>query len=207
MQTRTITPPTTQPISVENFKNFINLDHDEDDQKILELIQGVTKEAERYTGRNFMNRVVEQTVENIGITYDDDAWFEQEDIGIEVVRIQPFIVLSQTPFVSIESIEYYTSTSETANVWDSGEYVVRSARDFAKIQPVRNGRWPEGLRNQDAMRIRYTTGFGDNPNDVPEDIRNAIKMQVKHEYLEEAGSRSVRAYEIFKANQVYTGIL
>jgi uncharacterized phiE125 gp8 family phage protein len=93
------------------------------------------------------------------------------------------IAIPLPPCQSIDAITYVDPDGATQTL-DAGAYQVfgLGSADGAKVRPAHGTSWP-AIRNQpDAVAITFTAGFGDNPGDIPEPIRTAIKMRVGHLY-------------------------
>lgn len=79
------------------------------------------------------------------------------------------IQLPRTPLQAIESVTWRDKAGDAQTMID---YVVGLAA--GTIEPLH--RWPVAGDFPDAGVIEFTAGYGDEPEDVPEPIRTAIKM-------------------------------
>lgn len=62
MFTRVIEPPALEPVTLEEAKNFLRVDVNDDDSLIEMLIKAARKKAENYTGRAFITQTIEYGV-------------------------------------------------------------------------------------------------------------------------------------------------
>ena len=192
MRTEVLTPPTKTPVDSTAVKAHLGLKGDNDNALIETFIATATDYIEQKTSLDIMQRTRRTTLDRIqqhwpdfppGITY-----------GPEPHVAQAYIQLGARPLISVESIEYNTVVgSDTWTPWDAANWrtVDRGRADFSRIYPVRS--WPENLRDGNALRIDYTTGFGDNPNDVPQSLRSAVTLLAAHFYTDREGAMSVPA--------------
>lgn len=144
----------TEPITAADAKTHLQIEHTADDSYITLLITAARTRLERWLGRALM----EQT-----ITLDLDAW-----------EAQGPIVLPRAPFSSLTSFVYYDSDGNSTAV-DSTTYYV-SGDDPASVVP-QNGGWLI-KRGYKSHRIVYVAGYGDEATNVPEDLRQALRVMV-----------------------------
>jgi len=87
---------------------------------------------------------------------------------------------------SVTSIQYVDSAGST-QTWASSEYVVDSDWEPGRISPAFDKVWPTVREWGLPVTITYVVGYGDDPGDVPEEIRTAIKILAAeiHENREE----------------------
>ena len=157
------TAPATDPVTLAEVKAHIRVDHTDEDARIGDFIRAATQ---RFDGRDG----------SLGCCLITQTWelvldaFPRREIGLDLWPIQS--VLS----VSYDDPEGVAQTVAPAN------YVVDKASRPGWIVPVKGFSWPATLDAINVVRIRFRAGFGDNPGDVPEPIRTAIKMRVGHLY-------------------------
>ncbi len=158
-----VTPPASEPITLTEAKTHCRVDISTDDTYITSLIQVAREHIEDLIGR----RIVAQTWD---LTLDQFPW--------------PFymIRLPYGPISSITSVSY-VDVNGTTQTWASSNYSLDSASfeprlyvSYANIYPVT--RW---IPN--AITIRYVAGY----TTVPEKLKHAVRMLVKHLYDDERG--------------------
>ncbi len=83
----------------------------------------------------------------------------------------------------VDTFEYRTEGGDFVEV-DESLYRVLDDRAPAEITLERDERWPDDLDTSqpDAVRITFTSGYGDNPEDVPAAIRQWMLYQVSQFY-------------------------
>lgn len=90
------------------------------------------------------------------------------------------IRLPLPPLQSVGSITY-TDLAGSEQTLSSALYHVVTG-DAPKIVPAWGETWPDTRDEPEAVTIRFTAGYGDNWNDVPEPIRQALTMMVRDAY-------------------------
>jgi uncharacterized phiE125 gp8 family phage protein len=90
------------------------------------------------------------------------------------------IKLPLPPLQVVNSIKYINSEGVLTTLAPSA-YRVLDLGDPARVEPTWGTSWPRTRGDSGAVSITYTAGFGD-PADVPERIRQYIRMEVGHFY-------------------------
>jgi uncharacterized phiE125 gp8 family phage protein len=90
------------------------------------------------------------------------------------------IKLPLPPLQTVDSIGY-VSLDGAAQTLSPSAYRVLDWSDPARVEPVYGTSWPATRGQADAVSITFTCGFGD-PADVPELIRNYIRLRVGQSY-------------------------
>lgn len=85
------------------------------------------------------------------------------------------LLLPRPPLQGVEAVTY-TDGAGTEQTLDPSAYVVDTASEPGRITPVST--WPAGTD----VRIRYTAGYGDNEDNVPQRYRQGIRLLVGHWY-------------------------
>lgn len=158
------TAPATDPVTLAEVKAHIRVDHADEDASIADMILAATH---RFDGRDG----------SLGLCLITQSW----TLTLDAFTAE--IAIPLPPCQSIDAITY-VDPGGVPQTLDAGAYQVfgLGSTDGAKVRPAYGTSWP-AIRNQpDAVAITFTAGFGDNPGDVPEPIRTAIKMRVGHLY-------------------------
>jgi uncharacterized phiE125 gp8 family phage protein len=90
------------------------------------------------------------------------------------------ITLPLPPLQTVDAIAYINSDGVVTTL-GSPAYRVLDWADPARITPVYGTSWPATPGEAGAVSITFTCGFGE-PADVPQLIRNYIRLQVGHYY-------------------------
>lgn len=153
------TPPAAEPLTLEDAKAHLRITHDADDDVINALIRAARAMCESDTGLALITR---------GYSLYLDAW---ED-GI--------ISLPRPPLVGVSGVNVYDAEGNAA-VFPAASYTVdtagRPGRVALTVAPPLPGRSLSGIE------IEFTAGFGDTPEDVPQNLREGMKRLVAYLYM------------------------
>jgi len=175
---RIITPPSIEPVSLEEVKLHTRISHDVEDDLLNNWIVSARKLAEDFQRRAF----IAQTLE---ISFDE---------------FPPMpIYLPHPPTIWVQSIKYYnylnavttlyedfynplTTTEEPGTEPDTNDnFLIDEDNEPGRICFAYGCSWPSVvLRDMNAVKIRYVAGYGDSAEDVPETVRNAIMLYCTH---------------------------
>jgi uncharacterized phiE125 gp8 family phage protein len=100
--------------------------------------------------------------------------------------------LNVPPVQSVETVEYLDPNG-AAKTLDAGKYRVRglNSRGPATVRPVEGETWPAIADDPEAITITFKAGYGDDPSDVPEPIRQAIRLLVADWYDKREASMAI----------------
>lgn len=93
-----------------------------------------------------------------------------------------FIKLPLPPVQSITSITYDHPSGSSIILPESEYLLIGAGSDHAFVSPARGTSWPSAAPGPDAVRVEFVTGYGDDPEDVPAQIRAAILEMVADRY-------------------------
>lgn len=130
------------PVSLEQAKEWLRVDHDEEDALIRGLIGTFTKRAENLTMRDFVQRTRK-------LYLDDWPWHNRHGVVIE---------LPHPPCVSVVSFEY-VDTDGVLQTLAADQYVVHEHLEPAIIIPEWEVTWPTIRQVPDAIQITYKSGY------------------------------------------------
>jgi len=150
-----VTPSSTRAVSVEEAKQWTGVPVDDDDIRILALIDAATSHIE-----DFIRGTINQTVYDYRLRGFDNS-----------------IYLPNPPLVSVASVKYI-------DVDGVEQTLATSVYDFdvnktpGEIRLAYDQSWPSLRDVENNVTIRYTAGY----TAVPEKIKLAILMLVDHWY-------------------------
>jgi len=149
----TITAPTAEPVTLEEMKEALRVDHTDDDSLIIGLMRAARMWAEAYLNKRIASQVVE-------LSYDR---FPSSEIYLGV-----------WPIISIDSVKYDDTASPVA------EQTLVANTDYYADKTTIGGRvksisgWPSVAVKPNAVRIRMTVGYV--KDDIPDIIKEGIKV-------------------------------
>lgn len=140
-----------EPVTLEEIKLHCRIDHDDEDEYLLALIQTVRQYCETFTGRAIPLQVVEYTL---------DDWPPQK-----------VLYLPKPPVTAILDFEYRLKDDLVYTSFTDFESDLNS--EPARLTP--DDVWPSGsLNSVNGVKIEYTAGY----TDTPEYIKAAIRLYV-----------------------------
>lgn len=147
-----IAAPAAEPVSVADVKAAARIDSDNTafDAALAMILPGLRRQAEARTGR----RLITQTVELVL-----DA-FPAAEIDLLLPGVQ-----------AITSVKYLDAIDGTEQTLAADQYTLDDASTPCRLAPAYDVEWPDTWDTTNAVRIRFTVGYGDAASDVPEDIR------------------------------------
>lgn len=147
--------PTSEPLSLIEAKQWLRIDHDDEDALVEALIQTARDQVEEYTARSLVNRVITLKLDRS-----------------EIAR--PAIWLPYGPVSTITSVTYYT-TDDVGTVESANDYYLAGDR------LVHEGAWT-WERDWAAVTIVYTAGYGAYGSAVPSGLTHALRMLLSDLY-------------------------
>ncbi len=157
-----IDPPESPVVSLEEAKAHLRVDHDDDNDYIESLVAVATVTIDGPTG--WLGRcLVEQTLEWRGPGF-----------GPCDGR------LPYPPVAEIESVKYDDGAGIEQTV-PGADYRLVGQPSQPRLVLGFGASWPSARCQEEAVRVRYTAGYGD-PEDVPAPIKHAILMMVSELY-------------------------
>lgn len=153
-----VTPPESEPVTLEQVKDFLLVDGTQDDNTLNLLIKTAREAAEQFMNRAIINQGYKLIIDQ----FNDRDYINlpkglvQEVTGITVYN------LNNTSYTVDPSI--YTIVSQD-----------RIALNYDQV-------WPLALRNRASVEINYTVGYGADSTSVPASIQMAILLHVSAMY-------------------------
>lgn len=154
---KVITPPSVEPLTLAEVKARLSINDTLDDADITAHITAAREAAESYTGLALIDTEIELAL---------DA-FPSE------------IALPIMPVSSITSVTYQDADNVTQALAAS-DYVFDDYSPIHRIVPASGVDWPDTYDTINAVRVKFTAGYGAAGSDVPEAIRNALLIAVGH---------------------------
>lgn len=154
---KVVTQPTTEPVTVNECKTFSRIDTDEEDTLIESFILSARMAAEEYMGR----ALIRQTIRTIMDFWPDDV-----------------VELPRPPLISVDKVAALDE-DDTETEYDSDNYYLITEATPGKLVIKRDVTWPTNTsRDYGRFVIESKHGYGTDAGDVPEPIREGIKLWV-----------------------------
>lgn len=143
-----VIPPEEEPVTVEELKEQLRIDHDAEDALLAAKITSARRHMENLTGTAIAVATYEFRLDRF------------PSVEIKVPR---------GPLVSVASVNFVGLDGNETQV-DPSNFEVDTASPEGWIVPVTGFSWPDTMATIGAVRIRIVAGY----DDVPETIREAI---------------------------------
>lgn len=149
------TVPTLEPVTVAELKTFARIDGADEDTLIEGFITSARVAAEHYLNRALLEQ---------SITLKMDYWPGEE------------IELPQPPLISITSVSTLTEAGVKTTYSSDNYYIITEAIP-GKLLLKQNVTAPTNTaRDHGGFEIIYKAGYGDVITDVPQAIRDGLKL-------------------------------
>jgi uncharacterized phiE125 gp8 family phage protein len=150
--------PAIEPVSLAEAKAYLRVEQDDDDDVIAALIAGARLYVEAQTRRALITQ----------------SWRLSLDGWPQAGRIE----VRPAPLQSLDAARVYDALSTTQDL-DVAAFVVDTAGSALIFAP-----WvlPQPGRTAAGIELDVTAGYGDAAIDVPEPLRQAIRLLLAHWY-------------------------
>lgn len=159
-----IEAPAQEPVTLAQAKNRLRIDDGltADDALINMLIKAARIYAETETGRSFITQRWRLT---------RDGFYQRDADCTQVIALERGTVQS------IDTIGYLDTAGQQQTM-DLSQVAKDLSSLPARISPLFGAVWPITLPQIAAVTIDYTAGYGDDPDDVPEGIRQWLLLRL-----------------------------
>jgi uncharacterized phiE125 gp8 family phage protein len=153
-----LTPPVAEPVTLEEAKLYLRVEHDADDDLIAALIAGARIHVEAQTRRALM-------VQRFRIVRD--RWPADGRIAVFPLPLRELVAAR------------VVKADGTTQALDVEVFAMDAANGVLAFVP---GAMPAPGRTAGGIELDIEAGYGEAPEDVPEPLRQAIRMLVAHWY-------------------------
>lgn len=158
-----VTPPAELPLTVDEAKDHLRVDHNDENPLIEALIDVVTERLDGYSG--VLGRaLITQTWQQRWSEFPRSRW----------------LPLPLAPVQSV-TVEYLDETG-TLNTLDSSRYYLVNFASGPFVELDEDDTWPDEADRPDAVRVTTVCGYGDAADDVPRPIRQAALVMLSDLY-------------------------
>lgn len=171
-------PPAELPVSIEEAKAQLKINHNLEDALLTMYIQTATYFAEKFTRRDIIQRTY--------VTYRDSFPVPSESEGYYYAGLMPNgsgqgntgFELRKSPLVSVTSVNY-VDLDLAPQVVDPTVYYNTVERDYSEVLLNPDKAWPTDVANRmQAVNIEFVCGLFPDAASVAGDWKNAILQHV-----------------------------
>lgn len=178
-----ISPPSTEPITLGEAKAHLRVDLTDDDALITALIVAARQYAESETGRSLITQ-------SWRLVLDGFPGGRGPGTNGSISSLLPgnAILLDQAPVQSITSIQYL----DTGGAWQTlpeSEWVAELQSAPARITPAFGKTWPAALPQIGSVKVEFVAGYGE-ASAVPQGIKiwMLLRLAALYENREEVSA-------------------
>lgn len=154
------TPPSAPLLTVEQARLHARIDETAENALLESYIAAATAALENWTGRAFLSQTWDLTL---------DDFPRGADLALHLPR---------PPLIQVQSVSYIDADGAPRTL-DSSGYQADPSSLCGRILPAPGADWPATQAGRAAAAtVRFSAGYGPNPEDVPADLRHAAKLMV-----------------------------
>ena len=175
MDLTNITPAASEPLTLAEVKDHLRILDNDHDTLLSSLITAATSYLD--TRHGILGRaLITQTWEMRLLSFSD---------------AHRSIKLPYPPLQSVISVKYIDSSGQE-QIIDAADYIVNIGEYEGTIRPANGKSWPAttSVFEYHSVSIRFVCGFGDDPTDVPQSIRQAMLLIITDWYENRADGES-----------------
>lgn len=206
----TITPPSSEPVSLTELKSWLRVDIPDDDDLITDLGIAAREQIEAAYDCAIVSQVLQLTLDRFPYPGNPYLW-QQYSWGYWLNRIpmmglagtwwpeRAAIFVPRPPLLAVNQIQYIAGDGTLTTLAPSS-YLVDTERQPGRITPAWGQFWPILRLQMNSVTVQYTAGFGDAAA-CPKRLKQAIKVACGYWYenRETAGNLPDAVYRLCDA--------
>lgn len=186
------TPPTVDPVTVAEVKNYLRVDGNAEDSVIESMIKAATLILEDYCDTKFIEQTWLEYHDCFPFKEKNEWWDGVKEIAISELYSQvPYMDLLIGPIKNFVGLKTYPD-SGVAEVFDSSNYVVDNSNAFGRIALKMGNVWPTTiLRKVNGIELEYVVGLSPDQAGLPSNVKQAIFILIARMY-EKRGDEDIQ---------------
>lgn len=172
-----IADATVEPISLEEAKAHLRVDVPYEDALIASIIKAVRLACEAQTQRT----LIETTWEQVHDAFPESVCPRTPSVRPCRTRTvsHQALRLRMPRLLQVLSVKYLDE-SGVEQTLAPADYIVDRDSEPGYVVPAPGKAWPATAQVPNAVRVRYTAGFGATAQDVPQDIKLWMLLHIGH---------------------------
>jgi len=182
-----VTPPSVEPITLDEAKAHLRVTGSDDNDYITGLITAARLYEEKVQNRAFIATTFRMQLDSFPDLPNATLKFFIPTYSVESYLARAISLMSgplrlfRSPCMSVTSIKYLDQNRVLQTLAQNPGpglpgYIVDTDSEPARIAPANNLPWPVTLAQQSAVQVLYVAGYGTAPEAVPETHKHAIKL-------------------------------
>ena len=181
----TTSEPARLPVSLNEAKAQANLGDDfvADDALVMGYLNTAVEACERFTGRVLITTTFTWFLDDWPSDRRAEPWWDgvREMAISELRKSARWLELPRPPLQSVGFVKSYDD-SDVATTFATTSYFVDAVTEPGRIV-LRSGAAPPSVtRVANGLEVQFDAGYGDNPADVPEQLRQGIMALATYLY-------------------------
>jgi uncharacterized phiE125 gp8 family phage protein len=160
--------PAAEPVSLAVAKNFCRVEITDDDLLISVLITAAREACEMFCSRSFAVKSYLQTMDSFPYYTDTmisqaaypPSYYSLPMYSTTLWNYSQMIKLYYPPAVEVQGIDYTDPNGDNLTLNQDEDFLLDNTSEPARIFPMPGATWPPCLYVPNAVRIRFTAGFG-----------------------------------------------
>lgn len=159
MNVTIITPPASEPITLDEAKAFLRVDGDDDDSVITDAIASARETIENLTGRQLITATLEGAMDSFAGDWIDRSQRLIDHRGAGHSRHDDLSIrLPRSPVQSVTSVQYIDGAGALQTL-DPSLYIVDVRSITPRITPLFGTCWPPIRPQPNAVVVRFVAGW------------------------------------------------
>lgn len=187
------TPPSGEPVTLDEAKAQLNLEVDEDDELLIRCIGAAREHVESHCNRGVLEQTIELVLDAFPTNFRHP--YQLHTCGLlgypgfsgfpvllpcracELFIELPFGKLATTPALEVK---YIDTTGAQQTLVEDTDYVVDAVSVPGRLFRAFGKSWPQTRVQWDAVRVSYVVGW--KKDEVPQAIKQAVLLLVSQMY-------------------------
>lgn len=175
--------PTMEPLSLARAKNILRVSIDDDDDLIGNVLIPAAREAcEIFCNRSFAPKSYLMSFDAFPYYTDTltsqnaypPSYYSLPQYSTTLWNYSQMIKLYKPPCIEVQGIDYTDSNGENQTLMQDTDFLLDNINEPARLFPMPGAMWPPCSYVPNAVRIRYTAGYGDTTDVDPNPIDGEI---------------------------------
>lgn len=171
--------PATLPVSLNEVKKHLNIEDDQTSEEALitGYLSTAVRACEQFTKRALITQTWQLFRDAWPTAMRQDNYWEGWREGPESILFTSArsLEMPKAPLQSVVHIKTYDD-SDAASTYGVTNYFVDTASEPGRIVLRASAAAPNPTRVANGLEVQFKAGYGDNPGDVPEELRHGILM-------------------------------
>lgn len=175
-----VTEPINTPITLTQVKDWLKIDGTDEDATLTIMMNASIKSMINFLNRPLINTEYLWSLDRFpGDTFISGNMSPRPVDDLLQLDSLNALSLPKIKLKLVDSVKT-TDTTNTQTTFDASNYFLDL--EGSRIVLNSGAQWPSSLRSKEAIAIQFTSGFGTDAADVPDDIIAALLSDVSNRY-------------------------